>query len=258
LGRFFVLIGVAFFSPCTIADACHPNHYDHTANVKYVIDGDTVILNTDEKVRLIGIDAPELGHENKPDQPGAIQARQKLELLLRPDPRIHLQYGKQRNDRHGRTLAHIFTIKGDNIQKQLLADGLATPLTIPPNLSFQSCYQRAARQAQTHQRGLWALADYKITPVSKLSPEARGYRQIRGQVTHIGKTRASIWLNLGDAFAVRILREELVYFPEFKPEHLRGHTILVRGKVYKKKKQQHIRLFHPSDLSANPDQAGPK
>ena len=50
--------------------------------VRQVIDGDTLILADETRLRLIGLDAPELGREGRPDKPWARTARQRLASLV--------------------------------------------------------------------------------------------------------------------------------------------------------------------------------
>ena len=53
-----------------------------TAHVRHVIDGDTFVLSDNQHVRLLGINAPELGKDGAPDQPLALDARTRLKNLI--------------------------------------------------------------------------------------------------------------------------------------------------------------------------------
>src|SRR3990167_637056 len=70
--------------------------------VMRVIDGDTIVLRGGERVRLIGVDAAEM---SEPDGP---RAKECLRDSL-GDDRVRLEYGPQRRDRFGRTLAYVET-----------------------------------------------------------------------------------------------------------------------------------------------------
>jgi endonuclease YncB( thermonuclease family) len=73
--------------------------------VRYVIDSDTVVLADGRHVRLIGINAMELGHDGAPDQPYATEARDRLgALLAKSGGQVRLVTGKEQYDVHGRTL----------------------------------------------------------------------------------------------------------------------------------------------------------
>ena len=66
------------------ADDCVTPPNLEKATVRYAIDGDTVVLTDGRHVRLIGINAMELGHAGAADQPYATAARGALAKLLRP------------------------------------------------------------------------------------------------------------------------------------------------------------------------------
>ena len=74
-----------------------------SVTVAKILDGDTVILADGRHVRLIGINAPETGKKDRPEQPLARQAKKYLQSLLRTG-RIKLTPGKQPRDHYGRTL----------------------------------------------------------------------------------------------------------------------------------------------------------
>ena len=145
-------LGCLLTAPLTAAAVTYPEcragHYDERAKVRYVIDGDTVVLTDGRKVRIIGIDTPELGHDGRPDQPYARQARRYLAGILHaPHNEIELAYDRDRYDHYHRTLAHVFLPDGSNIDALILARGLATPLVIPSNLAFLNCYSGRAEKA---------------------------------------------------------------------------------------------------------------
>ena len=70
--------------------------------VDRVIDGDTLVLASGERVRLLSVDTPERG------EPGFEQAKEVLTFLVRAGGhRVFLQ--RAGKDRYGRTLAHVYT-----------------------------------------------------------------------------------------------------------------------------------------------------
>lgn len=134
-----VAFGVActwsiFTSPNTsIPDSSQP-YIERTATVSYVIDGDTITLQGGEKVRLVGIDTPEvLPHE----EPGGREAKEFIETLCPPGTQIGLNVDDlDPTDRYGRTLAVVYVkIDGSwtNLNAELLRKGHAEILFIPPS-----------------------------------------------------------------------------------------------------------------------------
>jgi micrococcal nuclease len=124
--------------------------------VVLVVDGDTVHVRVGdrvEKVRYIGVNAPELHHPRRGEEPGGRQAYEVNRRLVE-GKRVRLELDVQSRDRYGRLLAYVWA--GDAmINAELLRLGHAQVMTVPPNVRHQSLFlelQRAARQAG---RGLW-------------------------------------------------------------------------------------------------------
>lgn len=251
--RFFILL---LFPVCVYAAAqdpsdttsCKNNRVDENVIVKKVIDGDTVILADDRHVRLIGINTPEISHDDRKSEIGADQALDYLSRLLSTNKNLQLQYDKERKDHYGRTLAHLFLHDGTNIQSLLLKFGLATPLTIPPNIDYLDCYQASAEYARNKQIGLWALKQYQAIPVESVNVNDLGYRIITGTVARIGESKSSLWLNLSRNFALRITRDDLAYFDLLTLKELNGKQIIARGWIYFLNGEFRMRIRHPVDL----------
>lgn len=227
--------------PACIAGAGAP------VTIRHVHDGDTVFLGNDEKVRLIGLDTPELGRDNRPPDPGAVEARDRLRELIAQSNEIMLRPGIDERDKYGRLLAHVYA-DGRNLQAQLLAEGLAVPLTIPPNLTHLDCYRQATAGARSAERGLWQLQQYQPRPASSLGGRERGYHVVHGHVQRIGRSRCCVWLNLDDDFALRIERDHLALFEDIDFNRLEGQRLEARGYVYRRNDQLRMHLRHPADL----------
>jgi micrococcal nuclease len=105
-----------------------------TARVTDVVDGDTVILDNGQQVRLVGIQAPKLplGREGFEKWPLADEAKEALERLVL-ERSVTLAYGGQRVDRYNRQLAHLFTEDGTWVQAAMLDQGLSRVYSFPDN-----------------------------------------------------------------------------------------------------------------------------
>ncbi len=253
-GRFFMPLTLVFLFVASTAQGaddkkCASTHYHERVEIKKVIDGDTVILSDDRHIRLVGIDTPEIFHDDRPHQPGAIRARKALKGLLADADYIGLRYDSERQDRHGRTLAHLFLPTGTNIQAKLLAAGLAMPLFIPPSVMYAECYADVAADARSASRGLWALPTYQPVKVSKLAGNERGFHIITGRVRYLSESRSALWINLENNVALRITRPDLPYFDDAKLQGLTGKQIEARGWLYERNSQLRMRLRFPLDLS---------
>ena len=222
---------------------CPANHIDKQVQVRYVHDGDTLHLKNGEKVRLIGIDAPELARKGRSNQPLAIAARDRLrQLVANSNNQLGLRLDNEHFDRYGRSLAHLYSQNGSSISAQLLQDGLATLLAVPPNLNGLDCYSRAEARAQQSNIGIWQLPAYRTISSTELPRNARGYRSISGKVIRIGEGRRNLWLNLPGKVALRIEKNELHLFNALKPRELLGKTITGRGWLYEHKGELRMRL----------------
>jgi micrococcal nuclease len=227
--------------------ACHTNTYNEKALVKHVIDGDTVVLADDRHIRLIGINAPEIGHDGRPSQPGANEAFHYLTNLLRTQKTVYLHYDRERFDRYQRTLAHLFLGDGTNIQALLLDKGLATTLTIPPNLEFVECYANTSREAETHHIGLWALKQYQPMPVALITSNDLGYRIITGRIIRVIAGRSALWIRLAKNLSLSIANDDLHYFKDV--EGLEGKQVRARGLLYASNGEYRMRIRYPVDMN---------
>ncbi|MGB1799664.1 MAG: thermonuclease family protein, partial [Gammaproteobacteria bacterium] len=228
---------------------CVSAHFYEEVSIKSIIDGDTVILTDNRHIRLIGINTPEINHDNiKLSDAGALKAKASLEDLLKNQESVHLSYGEERFDRHKRTLAHLYLKNGLNIQAELLRQGLAMPLRIAPNLSLADCYNAASLSAKQKKIALWALPQYQTRHVNNLEGSEKGFHIISGKVERITESRSSIWLNLQNNVALRIHKDDLNYFNKNDLISLQGKTVEANGWLYKRNKQLRMRIRHKLDL----------
>lgn len=89
-----------------------------------VYDGDTIRLG-DERIRIVGLDTPELGHRAQ-CQEEAVAAEQAKQALIAEFARGNVALERQGTDRYGRTLARV-TVDGRDVADTLIAQGLARP-----------------------------------------------------------------------------------------------------------------------------------
>lgn len=128
------------------------------ARVTRVTDGDTIVIAVDgrrERVRLIGIDAPEVSHDGSPSDCYG-QAATRLLRRLAGDRRVEVRPGREQRDRYGRLLAYV-KVRGavDDLQTTLLREGAARTLEIFPNTANAARYADLAATARAQGRGLW-------------------------------------------------------------------------------------------------------
>lgn len=229
--------------------SCELDRAHEKAIVEYIYDGDTVRLGNGRTVRLIGINSPELGRQDEPDEPLAQRARTRLAQLTPASGMVKLRYDEVRRDRYGRTLAHLFLQDGTNVQQQMLLSGLATVITVPPNLWHLDCYRSAEARAQATGRGLWSLPEYQPVAAEQLTTDrTRGFRLVTGQVRRVTQGRYSIRLYLTERVALQIPRSRLRYFTQYAPQELKGQRVLARGWLIPKRYGLGMTIHHPAAL----------
>lgn len=211
-----------------------------------VVDGDTLQLQDATRVRLIGLDAPEIGRDGKPSQPWAQVAKRRLQAVVNDSEQIYLLPGEQSRDRYGRLLAHAFDARGDNIEARLLQEGLGFAVFMPPNAALAECHRRAEQRARTAQVGLWSGA-----PVRQARQmDAGGFALVRGRINKVERTRDWLWLELDGPLVLRIATAELASWPALQ---WHGLDVEVRGWVIdrganvarKGRKRYMLTLTHP-------------
>lgn len=251
-GALFSFLAAALVAGVGGAEAlpgCGPARVDLQTRVVHVTDGDTLVLSGGERLRLIGINAPELGHGNAPDQPLAREAHALLlRLLSDGDNRVKLQIGEDRRDRHGRLLAHAYLEDGRSLNAALLAEGLAFAITVPPNLAHQGCYQDSEQAARVAQAGLWSRAQDQVRDSAALKASDTGFAVIRGRVTGTRQTRKSVWIALAGNVQLRIARADLDRFPAGFTDGLPQRLVEARGWLYADRDRLQLRVRHPASL----------
>ena len=122
------------------------------ARVTKHTDGDTLWLSGIGKVRLIGIDTPEVSGQAE------CYGREASAFVERTVPlgsEVRYRLGVDERDRYGRALAYLWLEDGRFLNRLLVARGYAQPLTVPPNVEYADRFARVARRAREAGRGLW-------------------------------------------------------------------------------------------------------
>jgi len=126
-----------------------------------VIDGDTIkaiIDDTEEKIRYIGIDSPEMNSNNDEDpEPWAEEATEFNEKLLE-DRELFIELDVQERDRYGRILAYVYAKdEGEELMANevLLRWGYAKLMTVPPNVKYVDRFKEEQKKAKDDEAGMW-------------------------------------------------------------------------------------------------------
>jgi len=122
--------------------------------VKWVNDGDTVVLKDGRQVRYIGINAPEIAHADQKAEPYGNLAKKFNENLVSLK-KVRLEFDEEQYDHYGRVLAYIFFQEGTFVNKALLEQGYAYCLHQKPNIRYDDVFIQAQRSAMSTGKGIW-------------------------------------------------------------------------------------------------------
>ena len=130
--------------------------YDYTnILVKRVVDGDTLLLENGERVRLIGIDTPEL-HESNKLQRDAARSKQDVNTIkemgqasyeftkkLVEGKRVSLEFDVEKYDKYDRLLAYVYLSKDKKfVNAEIVKEGYASLMTYPPNVKYVDLFTK--------------------------------------------------------------------------------------------------------------------
>lgn len=217
--------------------------------VERVIDGDTIIVRGGGKVRLLGINAPEVAHRKQRAEPLGDEARQRLTGLL-DGKRVYLEFDAQRRDRYERLLAHVTLEDGRNINELLLREGLARALFLQPNMLYLQRYYRAEAGAMAGRRGIWSRPEFQIHSSTSAKACVKLFCRLRGKVLKVKRGRHYTTLQLSGKLQVSIKHQ---YLPQFLAtgvdiDKLEGTTVIVRGWLGQRNGQYTLQLQHPLQI----------
>ncbi len=126
-----------------------------TGRVVRVTDGDTVVVRSgdrDERIRLLGIDAPE--HKQAPWGPRAAEFVRKLAS----GKAARVETDVQTRDRYGRLLGYLY-VDGKFVNLEIVRQGYAMLYTSPPNVAHSEEFLAAQREAREAGRNIWSPSD---------------------------------------------------------------------------------------------------
>ena len=248
LGRLLLLLSLA--APAVFA-ACPPPPTSAEIGVRRIVDGDTLVLADGRHLRFIGINAMELGHGLGPDQAYAIAARDRLKQLIKSHGgRLRLESGPETYDEHGRTLAYVFA-GGEDLGLDLIHEGLAVVVAVPPDIGRLGCYTEVEAQARAAHLGIWSKDSPLLTDTAAADLTPGAFLIMHGQVTSVSPSRAGVHLMLDGRLPLWVPADDLPRF-DSGLGILQGQQVLVRGWVRSYKGRPELDIHAPAALLAYP------
>ncbi|MCH9638471.1 MAG: thermonuclease family protein [Betaproteobacteria bacterium] len=219
--------------------------YRHLHLVKRVYDGDTIILEDNQRVRLLGVNTPEIESRHRQSESGGVAAKEWLQKQLQ-DKKAYLEFDEEKHDHYKRLLAHIFLSDGKHLNLALVENGLAIVNIIPPNMRYADILINAQQRAEKQSLGVWSIPDYQAYPLSQISSGRKGWQRFIGTPVSIKSSRKYTRLIFTDKVNIRIANENLKLFP--KLDNYLNKPLEIRGWISRSKDHYSILIHHPSAI----------
>lgn len=126
-----------------------------SGTVAYNYDGDTLTLTTGERVRVRGVNTPEI----RPAEEYGVEARDAAARFV-AGKRVELRYGATVRDGYGRLVAEVYA-DGKSLAEHLIELGLGHVFLIPPDDTDAAPLLAAQDRARAARRGIWSTERYQ-------------------------------------------------------------------------------------------------
>ena len=147
-------------SSSAATSASAPGALEPNGTVAKVVDGDTIDVTvgaTRTRIRMIGFNTPESVDPRRPVECFGKEASKHLASLAPVGTPVRLERDAEEHDRYGRTLAYVYRASdGLFLNLQMVADGYAHVLSIPPNITYAARFREAEGTARDANLGLWS------------------------------------------------------------------------------------------------------
>ena len=208
-----------------------------------VFDGDTFRTRAGEKVRLLGINSPEVAHGKQAAQTYGEQAKRKLKALL-ANQLVQLRMDREKRDKYGRTLAQVYLRDGRWVNEIMVREGLAHVYTFAPNFYWTDTLLKAEALARNDMRGMWKSTRWRVLDASEVDKHSIGqFRLVRGYVDAV-----QLWRFRLNKLSVSVPREYRQWFVSADlPRD--GDTVTIAGVIrISSRGNLYLSLHSPYDL----------
>jgi len=250
LAPIFLLLVFVFFSEGFIQnEKGRDSSFLESGLVITVYDGDTIKVRfknkQERKVRLIGIDAPEI--ENlREEVKFRAQMAKRFAFFYLYQKKIKLSYDWEIEDKYGRLLAYIWTEKQGHFNKFILSEGFAVAYLNFP-FKYKEEFIEAEREARKLEKGLWKKGPYPSITVSEVRAYIGKLLSVKYTCSRVQTKGKFIFLySSGEEFSTLVLRENVSFFPEI--DSFRGKALVVTGFLEEYKGKPQIVAFFPRQI----------
>ncbi|HKI62626.1 MAG TPA: thermonuclease family protein [Mariprofundaceae bacterium] len=223
--RLLALCICLFWAVSTQAGTLSVVEQGRWVTVSHVYDGDTFRSSRGERVRLLGINAPEVAHNDQPGQPLGKTAGLRLAKLI-AGKAVQLRLDRDKKDAYGRTLAQVYLPDGTWVNELLVREGMAQVYTFAPNFRWTASLVQAEKLARSKELGIWHDERFRVLAAQAVSNRHVGqFRVIEGRVGRTGSWK----FRLG-RLHVSVPRKYRQWFGKM-PKLTSGRSVIVHGTV---------------------------
>ena len=259
----FSLLAIAL-GACDSASEMPDMLAGETSRVVRVNDGDSLVLDGGQTVRLVSIEAPRLGRRDDPDEVYAEESKRVLENLVL-GRQVRLYYPGPTRDRYDRALAHLMTVDQSGptlwVNLAMVERGAAWVRLYPDTDTEADRLLDAESAARAAGRGLWSEADYQPISVEEIEADMEPrFRLIRARLGASISTLRQPWsppltcareLGRSDvALGVRPVASSICELPDGSEIELRT---FVSGTALIATHEKHVRNLSTEILNENHD-----
>ncbi|HKJ82977.1 MAG TPA: thermonuclease family protein [Mariprofundaceae bacterium] len=195
--------------------------------VAYVYDGDTFRAANGDKIRLLGINTPEITHGSEPGEPMGKEAAAALRRII-GGKTVRLEFDQQRHDIYGRLLAQVYLHDGTWVNGEMVRFGYAHIYTFTPNLRWAPALLAIERPARQQRLGIWHTKRFAVLPATRVGHAQIGqFRLVRGSVDHTDRSGFGFRLA---RLHITVPRKYRSYFDHHPLVH-RGEQVVVHGVI---------------------------
>lgn len=209
--------------------------------VSFIPDGDTFHFSDGRKVRLLGINCPEIYHDQNINQLCAIEAKELIMKLIEKK-KIIIKYSKKNAvDQYQRILADVYA--GEEwLNLRMVEEGLAFVYTTSDR-NLDSQLYVAETEAQNAKKGIWGKVN-DIELFKKYEPKYKDGDLVHwlektvlvAGVVHTARmNKGAFVLNIvtpeGASIRASLSKKNFLHFPNLREENYKGKSIYLIGRV---------------------------
>lgn len=235
-----------------------------SGHVVRVIDGDTLVLDGDRRVRLLDINSPEMNHDSGKAEPYAQQATDALRRMVFGQY-VTVETGRKAKDSYGRWLGHVYlrTANGGSawVNGTLVRDGYAHIYSFADNALYTNELGAYEAIARANTRGLWRLPEWQVRMAEECCAreDIGTFKLVEGTIrsaAHVkrnsgGRTYLNFGTNWKTDFTVMIADSDVRWFKKAGIDdiigHYKGKTVRVHG-ILQPVNGVQVRVTHPAQI----------